>query len=134
MKKLLIIFLILPLIFFCGFRKKEKPYVILSAGKITKEKLKRVERSFNAGQRIYYTMIVPEGFKYSGIRMQISSKDEKTSNWGYTIRQTNDFYVNLSDNVYSNYFVLQRPGYYIIQFFYINNKRYPFIHKEFMVY
>lgn len=79
-------------------------------------------------------MIVPEGFKYSGIRMQISSKDEKTSNWGYTIRQTNDFYVNLSDNVYSNYFVLQRPGYYIIQFFYINNKRYPFIHKEFMVY
>lgn len=133
MKKIFVILLILPLICFCGFKKKEKPYVILSSGSVTKENINRLERTFSSGQRIYYALIIPDGAKYAGIRMQISKQDEKTSNWGFSIIQNNDFYLPVSEQVYRNYIFIQKPGHYIIQFFYLNNKRYPFVHKEFMV-
>lgn len=133
MKKILLILLILPFFFFCAFKKKEQPYIILSSSKITKMNVQRLERVFASGQRIHYAVVVPDGFKYSGLRMQISSQSDKTSNWGFTINQTNDIYVAKTDRIYNNYVVIQKPGRYIIQFFYLNNKRYPFIHKEFMV-
>ena len=133
MKKISIIFLIFLTIFFCGFKNKEKPYVLLSSSYANIESMKRIERVFSCGQRIYYTVVVPAGFKYSGMRMQISSQNEKTSNWGFSIIQSNDISIVKSDQIYRNYIVIQRPGKYIIQFFYLNNKRYPFIHKEFFV-
>ena len=71
MKKIITILLILPLILFCGFFKKEnKPYIILSSGTINSEYTKRIERNFNVGQRINYALIAPDGFKKSGVRLQ----------------------------------------------------------------
>lgn len=133
MKKLLLILLILPIVFLCGFKKAEKPFVILSSGAITKETITRAERVFSVGQRVNYCLIAPDGVKYSGIRMQISTQDEKTSNWGFSIIESNDFYLPQSDMEYRSYFVPRKSGHYIIQFFYLNNKRYPFVHKEFLV-
>lgn len=133
MKKTVLIILILTLIVFSGFKKKEKPYVILSSGTITQESTVRVERYFSVGQRINYLLAAPDGVKYSGIRMQISKQDEKTSNWGFSVIKTEDIFIPVSDQSYRGYIVLLRPGHYIIQFFYLNNKRYPFIHKEFQV-
>lgn len=133
MKKTIILLLIFPLLFFCGFKKKEKPYVILSAAPVTQQSVNRAERVFSPGQRIYYSLLSENGFKYSGIRMQLSKQDGKTSNWGFSIIATNDIYVVKGDSEYRDYIILQMPGRYIIQFFYLNNKRYPFVHKEFMV-
>ena len=117
----------------CGFKRKEKPILILSNAPINQITLSRTERIFAAKQRIYYALIASDGFKYSGIRMQISKQDDKTSNWGFSIVNTDDIYIVKGDSEYRSYIVVQSPGRYIIQFFYSNNKRYPFIHREFTV-
>ena len=133
MKKIIIILSILPLLFLCSFKIKAKPYVLLSSGTISTDATKRMERVFVAGQRINYALVAPDGFKKPGVRLQISKQDDKTSNWGYSIIQTRDIYLDLSQKAYRDYLYLQRPGRYYIQFFYLSNKDYPFARSEFLV-
>ena len=133
MKKFLSLILIFSVILLCGFAKKEKPFVILSSGTIDNNNIQRVERVFNKNSRINYALILPDSVKYSGVRMQISKQDEKTSNWGYSIIETNDIFIVKGEKIYRNYIVPRTTGHYIIQFFYLNKKNYPFAHKEFMV-
>ena len=133
MKKLIVILLIFPLFLFCSFKKKEKPYAILSLGTISLETTQRIVRVFPACQRINFALVAPDGFKYAGVRIQVSKQDEKTSNWGFSIIQSRDVYLDLSQKAYRDYIYIQRPGKYILQFFYLNNKDYPFVHREFLV-
>ncbi len=136
MKKLLVILLILPVILLCGFFKRSKQaYIVLSSGSMSIETadVQRIERYFNAQERINYAVVAPDGFKYPAVRMQITKRDEKTSNWGFSIIMSHDYTVDMAEKVYRNYIYIQKPGYYILQFFYLNNKNYPFAHTEFMV-
>lgn len=133
MKKFFVLILMLPLIFCFSFKKTEKPFVVLSSGTISPESTRRIERIFLVKQRINYALIFPEGLRYSGVRMQISKQDDKTSNWGFSIISTKDLYLGQADKTYSDYIYIQKPGHYIIQFFYLNKKNYPFAHKEFYV-
>lgn len=133
MKRLFVVLLIVPILLLCGFKRKEKPILLLSRAPVNQMTVNRIERTFSAKQRIYYALIAPDGFKYSGIRMQISKQDDKTSNWGFSIINTDDIYIVKGDNEYRSYIIVQSPGRYIIQFFYSNNKRYPFVHREFTV-
>ena len=133
MKKIIIILSILPLLFLCSFKIKAKPYVLLSSGTISTDATKRMERVFVAGQRINYALVAPDGFKKPGVRLQISKQDDKTSHWGFSIIQTRDFYLDLSQKAYRDYIYIQRPGRYYIQFFYLSNKDYPFARSEFWV-
>ncbi len=133
MKKLAVLFLILPLILLCGFKNREKPFVILSSGSIINDNIQRIERTFNSKERINYALITPDGLKYGGVRMQISSQNQKTSNWGFSVIQSKDLYIDTSSKIYKDYIFIQKPGNYIIQFFYLNKKNYPFAHKEFTV-
>ncbi len=133
MKKIITILLILPLFLFCSFKKKEKPYIILSSNPISLEYAKRMENFFCVNQRIHFALVAPGGFKTPGVRLQISKQDEKTSNWGFTIIQSRDLYLDKAQNIFKDYIYIQRPGKYILQFFYLNNKDYPFAHREFWV-
>ena len=135
MKKFIVILLILPVFFLCGFslKKTKRAYIMLSASNISSMTAQRIERYFYPGQIIHYALISPDGFKYQGIRMQVSKQDEKTSNWGFSIVQSRDFVVDMAQNQYIDSVRLTRPGHYILQFFYLNNKDYPFAHTEFMV-
>lgn len=133
MKKILVIFLIFPILFLCGFRKKEKPYVILSSGTISLENTQRIERIFPSCQRINFALIAPDGFKKPGVRLQVFKKEDKTANWGFSIIQSRDFYLDLSQKAYRDYIYIQKPGRYAVQFFYLSNKDYPFAYKEFLV-
>ncbi len=134
MKKFLTILFILCLAVLCGFTKKEKPYILLSSGNsaVFGDKI-RNEKHFAAGQRIYISLVAPSGYKYSGVRMQLSKQEDKTSNWGFSIIQTRDLYFDLSKKTYRDYLRINTKGHYILQFFYLNNKRYPFAHTEFLV-
>lgn len=134
MKKFLVLFLICPLLFLCAFKKRTNAYIMLSSANIpaVSENI-RFERNFLAGQKINYAVVCPDGFKNSAVRLQVSKQDDKTSNWGFSIIQSKDLYVDKSQNFYKNYLYLYRPGKYILQFFYINNKDYPFAHTEFRV-
>ncbi len=133
MKKVLTLLLIAFVMLSCGFKNREKPYIVLSNANVNTQAVNRLERVFSVGQRVHYAVVVPQGFKYSGVRMQISKQDDKTSNWGFSIISTEDIYVAKSDTEYRSYIVPKLSGHYIIQFFYLNNKRYPFAHKEFIV-
>lgn len=132
-KKLLSIFFLGLVILLCGFKFKEKPYVILSAGTISSTTLQRIERVFFVGQRINYALVSPNGLKYSGVRMQLSTQSDKTTNYGYSIISTEDLFIDKYGKSYQNYFVPRKAGRYILQFFYLNKKNYPFAHVEFMV-
>ncbi len=135
MKKLAVILLILPVFILCGFsfHRKRQAYIMLSSASISQMTADRIEKYFYPGQRIYYALISPDGFKYQGIRMQLSKQDDKTSNWGFSIIQSRDFVVDMAQNQYNDHINISRPGHYILQFFYLNNKDYPFAHTEFMV-
>ena len=71
MKKIVVILLILPVLFLCSFtfHRKRQAYIMLSSGTISPMTAQRLERYFYPGQRIYYALISPDGFKYQGIRM-----------------------------------------------------------------
>ena len=45
--------LVLSILFFCGFLKKQKPIIILSTNQITSDVAQKVENYFNAKTRIY---------------------------------------------------------------------------------
>ncbi len=134
MKKSISVILVLCLIFLCGFTKREKPYILLSSGNNTvfADKI-RSEHYFQLGQKIYYNLIIPSGVKYEGVRMQLSKQDDKTSNWGFSIILTKDLYLSKTETALKDYLLINQKGHYILQFFYLNNKRYPFAHTEFMV-
>lgn len=132
-KKILLLILIVPFILFCGFKKAERPYLILSSGTINDMNLVRIERAFSEGQRINYALVSPNGLKYAGVRLQISSQSDKTSNWGFSIIESRDIYIPKYSKIYRDYFVAKKSGKYIIQFFYLNKKNYPFAHVEFWV-
>lgn len=132
-RKILLLFLIIPLILLCGFKKTERPFLILSAGTITAESVQRIERAFTVGQRVNYALVSPDGLKYSGVRMQLSTQSDKTTNYGYSLIETNDLYIDKYSKMYRDYFVPRKAGKYILQFFYLNKKNYPFAHIEFVV-
>ncbi len=134
MKKISVILIILSLIFLCGFKRKAKPIIILSSNKITNETAYKIENNFFAKSRIFYVLYAADGFKYQGIRLQISKKEDKTSNWGFSLIMSRDIYVNSGEKIYRDNLYLSQKGHYIIQFFYLNNKDYPFAHREFKVY
>ena len=133
MNKYVLILLIIPILFLTGFKHKEKPYIILSSGTITEENIKYYERIFYTGQRINYAVVAPDYFKEDSVRIQLSTQNNKTSNWGYEIIETNDIFIDKAQKIYRNYIVPRKKGHYILQFFYIDNKRYPFAPVEFMV-
>ena len=132
-KKILLVFLIVPLILFCGFKKKERPFLILSSGTINAENVQRIERAFLVGQRVNYALVSPDGLKYSGVRMQVSTQSDKTTNYGFSLLETEDLYIDKYSKMYKDYFVPKKTGKYILQFFYLNKKNYPFAHIEFVV-
>ena len=127
------ILLIAAIIIFCGFKRAEKPFIILSSGDIDPNNTTRIERIFTSKGRINYALVCPDGLKYAGVRLQIASRNEKTSNWGFSIIKTRDMYLDISRKYHKDYIYIEKPGNYFIQFFYLNKKNYPFAHKEFIV-
>lgn len=132
-KKLFLACLIVPLILLCGFKQVERPYLILSAGMIDDNNIQRIERAFASGQRINYALVTPKGLKYSGVRLQVSSQNDKVANWGYSLVESRDLFIPKETRIYRDYIVARKSGKYTLQFFYLNKKNHPFAHIEFWV-
>ena len=132
-KKIILVLLIIPFILLCGFKKAERPFLVLSGSEIHNVNMQRIERDFGAGQRIYYALVMPKGFKYSGVRLQVSSQSDKVSNWGFSLVESRDLYIDKYDQIHKDYIVARKAGRYVLQFFYLNKKNHPFAHIEFQV-
>ncbi len=100
---------------------------------ITKETVNYPSRSFAVGQKIYYVVIVPKGFKNDYIRVQVVKKEDKTNHWGYTIYHSRDFHIDTSKNYFTDYIVLGEAGYYFMQIFDFDHMDIPFARNDFWV-
>lgn len=127
MKKNFLVFLILVFAFLSfGFSWKKKqdpilyltPYPIGETGSYD-NKIEPVN-VFRLGDRIYFTIYVPEGFKSDYIKYQIVKQDDNAHIGGYTRIRNVTKRVN-NKNYYTDYFTISKTGQYYIQIFDIQN-------------
>ncbi len=123
---LIIVFVILliPSGFAFFWKKQELPSLFLTSTDpraiISVDETLKSEDVFKVGNRIYFLIYTPQGFKSDYIKYQIVKQDDNAHVGGYTrirniTRRVND------KNYYIDYFVLSETGKYIIQVFDIEN-------------
>ena len=109
------------ILFCCAFKwgniGEKGALLYFSSQPIYKENVKNVGRTFLSGEKVYYFLYNPKGFKDDYIRVQIVKKSDKTRHWGYNIYWSKDFHIDSSKNDFSSYFVINEPGYYFMQIF-----------------
>lgn len=119
-----LIFLVLALIFSCGFKAKEKPYITFTSQNfVTEQTLRANENIFNVGSKITYMFCYPKGFGDSVLRMQLYKMDDKVQIMGFSLVQSRDVNVNIGDKQYMDYFILRQPGLYQLQIVEIRKQR-----------
>ena len=107
-----------------GFRKKQKPVLIMTQndprlGVSYDEKIPTYE-VFKTGQRIYFIIHNPKGFESNFIKYQIVKQDDKAHVGGYT--RIRNITKRVSDkHQFIDYFTLSEAGKYYLQVFDITN-------------
>ncbi len=106
-----------------SFKKKEKPYIVLSSADLNREEnLKKATLNsvFRINERIYFYVYTPDGFKSDYIKYQIVKQDDNAHVQGFTrIRNITKRVKN--KNKFVDYVVLSQKGKYFIQVFDIEN-------------
>lgn len=125
MKKIilfLIAFIFLTNVVFA--KKKENSTLILSeidpSGFYQYDYKIQTQDTFKLGDKIYYMIYNPDGFKSNYIKIQIVKQDDKTNVLGYS-RIVNKTIRVKNKNYYSSYFILNEKGKYFLQIFDITN-------------
>lgn len=139
MKKILVLLLIFSItspVFAFFWDKKEKPSLFLSSKdpRISVEYDNKLQNEdvFKLGDRIYFLIYTPEGFKSNYIKYQIIKQDDKAHIGGYSRIRNITKRVN-NKNYYTDYFVLSETGKYILQIFDITNLHHWIAIGRFMV-
>jgi len=106
------------------FKKKEKPYIVISSSNNVDgsniEQKARQNSVFETGERIYFYVYNPDGFKSDYIKYQIVKQDDNAHIGGYT--RIRNITKRISDKYkFSDYVVLSQKGKYFIQIFDIEN-------------
>ena len=110
----------------CGC-DRQKPGILFSSTPFSKE-LGYTEQSFyKKGERIYYLLYNPNGFKTRLLKVQVFRKDDGADEFfGYEYLYNKT--VELSDRkFYTDFFVINKKGYYIFQTFEYTNTIKPVI-------
>ena len=133
-RSLILILLILTIIICSGCNlQKDKIYLIFNSEPITKENALDEVRHFDLGQKTYYAILAPNGFKYHMIRVQVYKQDDKVERFGYTIYQTKDFILDINKNYFINDLRIGGKGLFIMHIFYLNDKNFPIVRGEFWI-
>lgn len=138
-KKILIIvilFLLMSSSYAAFWKKKEKPSLFLSSDnpkiKIISQEALSDESIFKKQSRIYFLVYVPEGFNSDYIKYQIIKQDDKAHVGGYS-RIRNKVCKVKDKNYYTDYFVIQDAGKYVLQIFNIENQHHWITYGHFRV-
>ena len=118
MKFLKIIIFIFCLSFlFCGFslKKKSQVTVAFSREPISEQIKDNYSQTFNSGEKIYYLVNNPKGFKCDFLRIRILKKDDKVNLGGFNIKRTIDMETENGASKLSGEVVLHEKGLYILQ-------------------
>lgn len=82
---------------------------------LTSDNAQFYEQRFEKGQRIYYAIVKPDGFKDDAIKIEIIKKNTKVSNFGYSIAYADNLPIDNTKNYYRDYFVMNSSGLYFMQ-------------------
>ncbi len=113
--------------FLCGC-DKSKPGILFSSTPFSKEYGYTPQEIYKKGKKIYYLLYNPNDFKTRLIKVQVFRKDDGNSGefWGYEYLHNKT--IELSDKkYYTDYFIINKKGYYIFQVFEYTNTIKPVI-------
>jgi len=133
MKKLFLNFLLLTVLCFSLCACTSDPFVVFSTQN-PKRGLKKEQLGtyFKKGDRVYYALIAPKGFKGDLIKIQLIKKDPKSEFWGYT-NLRNKTVPTEGKNYLSDYFVLEETGIYVLSAYEVINLSKPIATGAFRV-
>lgn len=133
MKKFVVFFFLLSLIFCTGYKFK-RGIILFNTQPITKENVLYNSKTFLSGQRVYYLFIAPKKMKNEYIRVQIFKMTDKAPWGGNEVLRTKDFRLMKDERYYhSDYFVLYEKGRYVMQVFSMDDFQHPLSIGDFYV-
>lgn len=133
MKKL-ILFLTILLLLTAPAHAKDKPAILFNKNPITKDTIYNCEKNFNTGRRIYYVILMPKKVESRYLYIQVIKKDNDYGELGYNLIWTRD--IRLKDeeiNSFTDYFVINEKGLYLMKVFSKDNPRRTYAASEFYV-
>lgn len=106
---------------------KETSAILFSATPFSKEFGYTPQNTYKKGEKIYYLLYNPNEFKTRLLKVQVFRKEsEKSEFWGYEYLY--DKTIELTDKkLYTDYFIINKTGYYIFQIFEYTNTLKPVI-------
>lgn len=133
MKHLQIIVLLFVMLFFSGCTK-QKAGILFNKHPITEQTIYDYTDVLDVGKRIYYVIFMPKKVESRYIDIQVIKKDNDYGKYGYSLIWTRS--VRLKDEevkYFTDYFVLNQKGYYIMKVFSKDNPHKILTGAEFYV-
>lgn len=131
MKKILKNFMFLTIFLICLFIlcgcDREKPGILFSSTPFSKELGYKEQSIYKTGEKIYYLLYKPKGFETRLLKVQVFRKDDGADEFfGYEYLYNKT--VELKDRkFYTDYFIINRKGFYVFQAFEFTNTLKPVI-------
>lgn len=112
----------------------DKASILFNKYPITEKNIYDYSKSFLTGRRIYYVVLMPKKVESRYLYIQIIKKDNNYGQYGYKLQQT--FNIRLKDeevNYYTDYFVLNEKGFYIMKVYSKDNPHKVLAQADFYV-
>ena len=112
MKKWFVL-IFLSIILFTTGCSKEQAYIVFNREAITPENILNATYAFEAGERVYYVITIPEYIVTRQLLIQVYKRDNKEGRYGYNLIYGKN--IRLSDeqqHYYTDYFVFNDKGIY----------------------
>lgn len=124
--KIFVLLLFCSLFLLCGC-DKTKPGILFSSTPFSKELGYTPQNTFKKGDKVYYLIYNPDDFKTRLIKVQVFRKnDDADEFFGYEYLYNKT--VELKDRKFhTDYFVINKKGFYIFQIFEYTNTLKPVI-------
>ncbi len=107
---------------------KSKPGILFSSTPFSKEYGFTPQGVYKKGDKIYYLLYNPDEFKTRLLKVQVFRKDDGNSGEFFGYEYLYNKTVELSDKkYYTDYFIINKKGYYIFQVFEYTNTIKPII-------
>ncbi len=132
MKKLILVFVFFSILF-CGCNKQQAA-ILFNRQPITEKNIYDYSKAFPIGSRIYYVILMPQKVESRYLYIQVVKKDNDYGRLGYDLIWTRD--VRLSDeevNYFTDYFVINQKGYYVMKVYSKDNPHKMIATSEFYV-
>lgn len=106
---------------------EEKSAILFSTTPFSKDYGYTPQNTFKKGERIHYLLYKPDEFKTRLIKVQVFRKDADADEfWGYEYLYNKTVELQ-NKKLYTDYFIINKTGYYIFQIFEFTNTLKPVI-------